>query len=256
MNALVVASVVFACLLGGTALGMILRRLLPADHLSQEAKDVIKLGTGLIATMAALVLGLLTASAKSSFDGQASAVKQTAAELIMLDRTLARYGPEAAPLRAELRAGIEERVRAIWPADRSAPAQLEPKSKPFAERFIGELRKLAPASDEQREAQAQAVKIADQILQTRWLLFTQAASSAIPLPFLVVVVLWLTVIFGSFAILAAPNPTVAVALGLSALSVSGALFLILEMDSPFEGLLRISPAPLEYALKEMGKPAS
>jgi hypothetical protein len=253
MTSLETAAMVFACLAGGAGLGMAVRRRLPAEHLTSEAKDVVKLGTGLIGTMAALLLGLLTASAKTSFDAENSAVKQTAAQLLSLDRALAQYGPEATPLRTQLHTLVEERVATIWPADAPARPDMQPRSTSLAEEFLARLRQLSPTGPAQRDAQATALKLTEQILEARFLVFTQAAGSAIPIPFLVVVVFWLTLVFGSFAILSPPNATVAVVLLLSALSVSGALFLVMEMDTPFEGLLRISPAPLQYALARMGQ---
>src|SRR6266481_279601 len=86
--------IVFACVFAGALLGISLRRLVPKHHLSEDSKDVVKLGMGLIATMAALVLALLIASAKSSHDTQSTEVTEMSADFILLDRTLARYGPE------------------------------------------------------------------------------------------------------------------------------------------------------------------
>jgi hypothetical protein len=98
-----VGGIVFACTFGGALVGMLLRATLPVHHLSSDSKDVVKLGTGLIATLSALVLGLLIASAKSSFDAQRTGFQQLSANLVMLDRALARYGPETKDAREALR---------------------------------------------------------------------------------------------------------------------------------------------------------
>lgn len=254
MSSLAVASIIFGCVFGGSLLGMLLRKVVPPAHLSQESKDVIKLGTGLIATMTALLLGLLTASAKGSFDAQSNEVKESATNIILLDRVLAHYGPDAAALRGQLRAVVEQRVQSIWPTDGAPRGPLETGAAPNqSEGLVDQIQALSPRDDAQRKLQAKALEIAAAIVRTRWLLFEQAASKSIPLPFLVVVVFWLTLIFTSFGLLGPPSPIVIAVLGFSALSVSGALFLILEMDRPFEGLVRISGDPMHYALAHLGQ---
>jgi hypothetical protein len=77
----------------------VLRRALPKHHLNKDSQDVVRLGVGLIATMAALVLGLLITAAKSSFDTQGTQINQITADIVLLDSLLARYGPEARPIR-------------------------------------------------------------------------------------------------------------------------------------------------------------
>lgn len=254
MSSLGVAAIIFGCVFGGSLLGMLLRTIVPASHLSQESKDVVKLGTGLIATMAALLLGLLTASAKGSFDAQTNEVKETATNIILLDRALAHYGPDAAVLRAQLQAVVAQKVESIWPTGTAPAKPLETAGAPnISEGIMEQLQALAPKDDAQRKLQAKAMELGAAIVRTRWLLFEQAASRSIPMPFLIVVVFWLTVVFTSFGLLGPPNPMVITMLALSALSVSGALFLILEMDRPFEGLLRISGDPMHYALAHMGQ---
>jgi hypothetical protein len=254
VSSLGVAAIIFACVFGGALLGMLIRKIVPTDHLSQESKDVVKLGTGLIATMAALLLGLLTASAKGSFDAQTNEVKETATNIILLDRVLSQYGPDAAGLRRELRAVVAQKVESIWPTDSAPVEPLETTGAPdLSEQITEQLQSLAPKDEAQRKLQAKAIDLAAAIVRTRWLLFAQAASRSIPMPFLIVVVSWLTVVFISFGILGPPYPIVITVLAFSALSVSGALFLILEMDRPFEGLLRISGDPMHYALAHMGQ---
>jgi len=245
--------IAFACVFGGALFGMFLRRFIPERHLSDESKDVIKLGMGLIATMAALVLGLVITTAKGSYDTQDAAVKHTAAKLMLLDRVLANYGPETKQTRDLLRQTVADRVAAIWPEDRSQHARVDAREAVSAvqEMTAGILR-LSPQNDVQRLLQQQALKIGSEIAETRWFVLGGLGSS-VPFPFLAVVVFWLTIIFGSFGIFAPHNATVVVVLLLCALSVAGSIFLTLEMDQPYEGLIKISSNPLRYALSHLGQ---
>ena len=248
-----IALIVFACVFGGALLGMFLRVVTPEHHLNQDSKDVIKLGMGLIATMAALVLGLVIATAKSSYDAQDAAVKHSAAKVLLLDRVLANYGPETKETRDLLRRTVADRLDAIWPEDRSQPARLDaPEAASTAKGIEAWILQLSPQNDAQRWLQSRALQIGSDIMETRWLVLGGLGSS-VPLPFLVVVVFWLTIIFGSFGLFAPRNVTVVVVLFLCALSVAGSIFLILEMDQPFKGLMKISSAPLRYTLSQLGQ---
>jgi hypothetical protein len=248
-----IALIVFGCGFGGALLGMVLRGLIPEHHLSEDTKDVIKLGMGLIATMTALVLGLMIASAKSSYDTQDEAVKHTAAKVLLLDRMLSNYGPETTEARELLRRTVASRLEAIWPEDRSQRARLDAPEAALTHRGIeARILQLSPQSDAQRWLQTQALRVSRDIMETRWLVLGSLGSS-IPVQFLVVVVFWLMIIFGSFGLFAPRNATVVAVLFLCALSVAGSIFLILEMDQPFEGLMKISSAPLRYTLSHLGQ---
>jgi hypothetical protein len=250
MSSMAISWIVFGVVFGGAILGMLLRALLPEHHLSQESKDVVKVGMGLIGTIAALVLGLLVASAKSSFDAQRSGLVQLSANLILLDRILAHYGPEAKGAREQLKENVSGMLKQMWPQERDGSDQGEPTSR--SESLYEQIQDLSPKTDSQRTIQNTALSTAVQIGQARWLLFAQKTSS-VPTPFLVVLVFWLAVIFASFSMFARPNTTVVVALLLAALSVSGAIFLILELDHPFDGLIQLSSDPLQRALAQMGR---
>ncbi len=126
MHATIVGIIVFTCTFGGALLGMWLRTALPEHHLDAESRDTVKVGIGLIATMTALVLGLVTASAKSSFDDVDTAVKQTAIQVLALDRVLARYGSETGEIRKGLQRLVGARIDMIWPQGSSKPADLDP----------------------------------------------------------------------------------------------------------------------------------
>jgi hypothetical protein len=229
---------------------MLLRKVLPDDHLSSDSKDVVKLGVGLIGTMAALVLSLLISSAKGSYDTQSAEVVQLSTEVILLDRVLAHYGPEAREPRELLRRTVARVIEQIWPERSAAPSSPTPSRG--MEAFYDKIQALSPQNDAQRALQAQALTISISVGKTRWLLAEQTARS-IPMPFLVVLVCWLAFIFVSFGLFARPNTTVIVALFICALSFSSAIFLILELDQPFEGLIQISSAPMREALGRLGQ---
>ncbi len=248
MSAIGIGLIVLVCVFGGSILGMVLHTILPEQHLSADSKDVIKLGMGLIATMSALVLALLTNSAKGSFDTQRNELTQMSANIILLDRVLAHYGPETKDARDLLKGTVNNMINRMWPQEGSGP-QLQPVA---AEAFYDKIQALSPQNDVQRQLQAQAVKISVDIGQSRWLLFEQGGRS-IPMPFLVLLIFWVTVIFLSFGLFAPRNATVIVTLFLCALSLSGAIYLILELDHPFGGLVQISSAPLRSALSQIDK---
>jgi hypothetical protein len=229
---------------------MLLRAVLPDHHLSPASQDLIKLGTGLVATMAALVLGLLIASAKSSYDRLSDDLTQIAAKLIVLDRMMAHYGPEAQGPRELLRRSVARALKRTWPEEVTRFRRLEPVTE--FEDLYDKIHELSPQDDAQRLCQAQALQLSSDLAQTRWLLVEQSGSS-IPAPFVVLLTFWVVVIFVSFGLFAPSNLTVITTLLICALSVSGAIFLILELDQPFAGLIQIPSAPLRDALGHLGK---
>jgi len=242
---------VFACLFGAGLLGLRLRGMLPENHLSSETKDAVKFGMGLVATMAALVLGLLVASTKGSYDAQKSEVAQMAAKIVFLDRVLANYGSESAESRDLLRRSVGSTIDHMWPDKKSSqPAQLDP-SVSSGEAFFNLIQKLSPQNDVQRSLKSQAAQIATDLGQMRWLLFEQTETS-ISVTMLIVLISWLAIIFMSAGLFAPANATVIIALMLAALSVSGAIFLILELDMPFDGVIQISQKPMYNALAHLG----
>jgi hypothetical protein len=254
MSPLTISCIVFACIFGGTLLGLVLRALLPQEHMSAETRDLIKLGMGLIGTMTALVLGLLIASAKSSFDTQRNGLAQLSGNVIFLDRALAHYGPEAKDAREMIRASVVDTLQRTWPQENPESGRTEAKSGTEGryEGLYEKIQELAPKTDSQRAFQAQAIKTAMDIGQARWLLFAQKGSS-IPTPFLVVMVSWIALLFASFSLFAPRNATVFVTLLVCALAISSAVFLILELDQPFGGIIQISSGPLRNALMQLGR---
>ncbi len=248
MSPLLMSVIVFACVLGGAFLGIFLRNTLPKRHLSEATKDVVKLGTGLIGTITGLVLGLLIASANSTFETQSSQVQQMTANIVVLDQTLAQYGPEAASVRNLMRRAVILMADRLWRENSSSSGQLAPfEASAAALSLFDELLKLSPQNERQRSLQARAITTLQEIGKTRLLLFAEAGA-AIPVPFLVVLIFWLAIIFASFSLFADNNATTVVALCIFALSASAAIFLILELGQPFTGLMAISSEPLRNAL--------
>ena len=251
MNSTIEGLIVFACLFGAGLLGMCIRAALPEHHLTTDTKDAVRIGMGLVATMAALVLGLLVASTKGAYDTQKGEVSQMAAKIVFLDRVLANYGSESAESRDLLRRSVGSAINHIWPDKKlSHAAELDP-SESSGEVFFNSIQKLSPQDDVQRSLKSQAAQIAMDLGQMRWLLFEQTETS-ISLPMLIVLISWLAIIFMSAVLFAPPNATVIVAVMLAALSVAGAIFLILELDMPFDGVIQISPAPMHNALNHLG----
>jgi hypothetical protein len=245
--------IVFACVFGAAMLGLLIGNALPAHHLSQESKDVVKLGTALIATMAALVLSLLISSAKQSFDRMNGELVENAARAILLDRVLADYGPETTEARDLLKRSYAAGIELLFPRDKTQTAQEDtPEAVVRMESLRATLWELSPHNDAQRGLRAQGVEIASAMSSTRWLLLLQK-DEPLPITLLIVLVCWLAVIFATFGLFAPRNATVVGALFVCALSVSGAILLILEMNGPFTGVMKVSSAPLLDALANLGR---
>ena len=246
MTALTLSALIFLSTLGGIFLGALLRRALPKHHLDEHAKDVVRLGAALIATIAALVLGLLIAAAKSSFDTQSTQLKHITADLILLDNILAQYGQEARPIREQMRSTIGPFADRLW-HEKELGTNGPFEREGAAERMYLEIQKLSPQDHLQRSLQSRAVQISNDLAQVRFLLFTES-ENLMPRSFVAVLAFWLVIIFASFSLFSPLNVTVSAALSVFALSAASAIYFILELSQPFTGLLRLSSAPLRNAL--------
>jgi len=247
MTALSVASLAFGCIMAGALIGLALGSRLPKHHVTSDTKDVVRLSMAMVATLTALVLGLVTASAKSAFDGEDAAIKTTAASVLSLDRMLADYGPQTGPLRKQIRGALLQRLALTSSGDSDVSAANEAAGAPPSELIVRQVLALTPQTDAQQWYKARALELSNEILQSRWVVFGSIASSVPPM-FLVVIICWLSVLFGSFGLYAPRNATVIGALLICGLSVSASIFLILEMNTPFSGVMRVSSAPMQYAL--------
>ncbi len=250
MSAITVSLIIFGFVFGGALVGLLLRAVLPEHHLSKDTQDIVKLGMGLVGTMSALVLGLLVASAKGSYDAQSAEVTQLSANIALLDRGLALYGPEAKETRELLRLAVIRALSQLWSNDdHASPAA---PSASGGEILYEKIHGLSPQNDSQRAIKSQALSIMVDIAKTRWLMYEQAMTS-VSKPLLIVLVLWLTATFISFGLYAPFNGMVVSSLFVAALSVSCAIFLILEMYTPYSGLVQISSTPLRAAIAQLGK---
>jgi hypothetical protein len=246
MSPLLTSLIAFLCIFGGTFLGILLRTKLPGQHLSGDTKDIVRQGTGLIATLASLVLGLLIASANGKFEAQSSQVEQLTANVVLLDGTLKLYGPETAPVRAQLRREVAVMAGRIWYESNSGKTKtFEPADAGIS--LYSEILKLSPQTEAQRFLQARALDAINDAGKTRLLLFTSGAGS-IPTPFLIVLISWLTLIFASISLFAESNARAIAILCIFSLSATASIFLILELSQPFTGLMMISDEPLRNAL--------
>jgi hypothetical protein len=251
MSSTAVGLIAFAFIFGGALLGMFLREIMPQSNLTDESKDSVKLGMGLVATMCALVLGLLIASAKTYYDTQNSELTEMSAKVVLLDRMLAHYGPETNESRAFLRSVVERSIDRLWKRGGAPGSHLDPaavSSEALSEKTLA----LSPKDERQRSIQTQAVTLEISLAQTRWLMFEQS-STQVPKPLMVTLIFWLTIIFMGWGIFAPRNAMVVATWFVSALSVSGAIFLILEMYTPYAGLILVSSDPLRAALAHLGQ---
>ena len=250
MSPIATSLLVFVCVFGGALFGMFLRSRLPEHHLSAESQRVVSLGAGIIGTMAALVLGLLVASAKGSYDAQSDEMMDFSSRIVLLDRVLAHYGPEAKDARDLLRDVVARMVDRMW-VERSGYSESK-RIVTGGQVMYDKIQELSPRDEAQRLIKTQALNLVLALSQTRWLMFEQRGRS-ISVPLLMMLVFWLTINFVSFGLFAPRNGTVITTLLLCAVAVSGAIFLILEMYEPYTGLIHISSAPVRSALEQLGR---
>jgi hypothetical protein len=241
----------FVAILIGAAIGMGLRRALPTQWLEGGAKEAIRLGAGFLSTLAALVIGLMIASAKNSYDSQDSNIRQLGTNAVLLDQMLTKYGPDAKAARTLLREIIPSATARIW-RENTAGKRHDATFvvSEMAERFYRAVESLNPGNAEQTSLKSRIIQITTDMGRTRLLVFTQA-DDAIPLPFFIVLVFWLAVIFASFSLFAEPGLIAVASTLVFALSVSSALFLIVDLSHPFQGLMQISNHHLQMVLPKI-----
>jgi hypothetical protein len=253
MSSTTIGLVSVGCIFGGTLAGLKLQRVLPVHHLSKESHEIVKLGAGMIATLTALVLGLLVSSAKNSFDAMNAGIVNGGANIILLDRVLAHYGPEAKATRLQLQRAVADGIEEIWPSHPTGVSGLAVFERVSEMEMVqDQLRELEPQSAAQRQLLAQAQLLAGNLSQTRWLLVEQSQNQ-VPVPLLVVLLCWIVLLFITFGLFAPRNATVITVLFVCACSVSAAIFLVVEMNRPLEGLIKLSDAPLLKALEILGR---
>ena len=237
----------FVSIVAGIVLGMTLRARLPAPKLGHDTKEVIRLGAGLLATLAAVVISLMIASAKSSYDTQDAHFRQLAAYIVETDQLLAQYGPEATPVRKLMRQSVPAAMDRIWNEKATASQNTAFTVNSLAEQLYNAIEALSPGNDAQRLLKPRIVQASSDIARTRLLIFADG-DKPILTPFLLILIVWLTVIFTSFGMFVEPGAVAWIALLVFALSVSSALFLVADLSQPFAGLMQISKEQLRHTL--------
>jgi len=252
MNSAMTSLLIFLALVAAVLLGHRVRRYVPDHHLSADSKDAVKLAVGLVATMTALLLGLLVSSAKSAYDAQRSEVIQMAAKITFLDRALIAYGPEASEVREALRAAVWESVHTMWPDEAGVRLPTLSSAPSSGVALLAAMQRLSPRDETQRILKAQIMTEAMDLGEIRMLLLAQMVPS-IPRPLLIAVAFWLVVTFLIFSLLAPPNATTMLSLMIAAVSVAAAVFLILELDQPLGGLIRVPGESMFDAMNQLAK---
>ena len=254
MSPTIIGGLTLACVYGGALVGVFAGPFLPKPHLNAESRDAIKISIAMVGTVTALVLGLLIASAKTSFVLKQTELKEAATKIILLDQTLREYHAPDDGLRVFLRRSLLSRFHQLWSdagMEKLVPSALSERNS--LEEFQERLLALAPGTDAQRWLKEKALDIASDMQAMRWRAVEQSGTE-VQWPFLVVLLFWLVMIFVSFGIFAPRNASVLAALFVSSLSVAGALYLFLDLDQPYSGPIRISGGPLLMALEEIKKP--
>lgn len=253
MTSLLIAAVVFGCVFGGAVTGVLLQGKLPQDHRDGPSKEAVQLVMGLIATMAALVLSLLIASTHTFYTTQQEEVQKLAVDIVLLDEALSRYGPETQTTRQVLRRDIAKALHAISPDEGVGSASVRPAGAPEGTKPLFEqVQDLRPSTPPQQFDQAKALDLMAKIAATRLLIHEQT-SNAVPLLLVVVLISWLTFLFLGFGLFARPNATVFAAMLFGAFSVAAAIFLILDMNHPYSGLIHVDTKPIRSAFDQINR---
>jgi hypothetical protein len=249
--AVVVAVIVFA----GGALGLILQRVLPQSFTTGGARDMIGAVVGLLTLLSALTLGLLIWTGYGVYAGQNTAIQTLAVKVLQLDLALGDYGPEAKDARLQLREAVGKAIDEVWNADQSdanfAANNFAAAVRGFRERQRA-LNALHPTGDTQTQALAAAKAAVESIAQSR-LQMSFALTAPVSYPLILTVVAWATAIFCGFGLTSKGHAMSVVAVFVGACAAASAVLMILDLSSPYSGVFRASPAPLEQVLAVMGK---
>jgi len=260
------AAVVLIILFGSSAIGLFIRPLLSERHRSREVVEFVQLVVAMLTTFAALVLGLLTSSVKASFDAVGNDIKGLATQLIQLDRSLREWGTETQPTRELLRTYTAAVIATTWtreqkPLGNYYPTQVltgagssleSPTLGDMLTRIELDVRQLEPHDAMHRRLLTTCIAQFERLMETRWKLVEETPNS-ISGPFYVVLVFWLVIVFGSFGLTAPRNALSYTAIGLGGVSITSAMFVILELDTPFSGLFTVSSQPLRDALAHLSQ---
>jgi hypothetical protein len=240
----------FVAIVAGMVLGMILRRQIPVVYLREDSKEVILRGAGFLTTLAAVLISLMIASAKTSYDTQDSHFRTLAAYLVETDQLLVQYGPEATEVRILMRQSVPAAVDRIWREKQQATQNSAFTAASLAEQLNGAIEALTPTSDAQRAIKQRLEAAGAEIARTRLLMYADG-DKPILTPFLLILIFWLAVIFASYSLFVEPGRLMIAALLVSAMSVSSALFLVADLSQPFVGLMQLPKEQLEHTLQPL-----
>lgn len=249
MNHFTIGLISFAGIFGGALIGFYGSRRLPPHHRSAETQTAVTVSVAVIGTLAALVLGLMITAANSSFTKRSEEVRELSLQLIRMDRNLSRYGPEADDVRAKLRDWATAKMQQLF-RDKGKVAPSSDQTIEMLEGVQDALMDLKPKDERQEHLRTLCVTLSSTMIQARWALETHAGHS-IPLPFLVLLIFWLAIVFASFGLFAPSNPTTMTALFLCALAVAGGIFLIEDLDNPSGGFVRLPADSMQRAVAEI-----
>ncbi|MCX7306525.1 MAG: hypothetical protein NTZ72_00635 [Afipia sp.] len=256
LNSAQIAFFVLCAVFGSAMLGMRISRRLPEHHLSAEAKATVSVSIAVVGTMTALVIGFLISNASTAFTARNATVSLLSSNIGQLDALLRRYGPETEPIREELRRFTAMKFEDLFVDDPEGKHKVEnPATDKVFDGVEDRIVTLKLADDRQKWLSGEALRVAARIREARSLIVQQNVHY-LPLPFVVVVVLWLIVVYGSFGLCAPRSATTVVALFLSVFAVAMAFKLLLDLDNPFDrGIrltpIRISPEPLRHILERI-----
>src|SRR6266404_2749133 len=243
----------FVAMFGGALIGLFTAPALPGHHLSSESASVVKLSAAIVVSLTSLVLALMLSSANSSFSVNAGIVKKLSSDLIHLDHILRTYGPETNEARANLRAYATKKNEELFPAS-EVPSTSNRETADLLDVLLDAILSLSPADQRHTALISQALTLTNNIYDERWLLWANPGTT-VPVQFLFVLIFWLFLTFLSFGLFAPVNLTVVTSFALSALAVTGAILMILELGDPMHhSWLQVSSEPMRRALLEIGRP--
>jgi hypothetical protein len=246
---IIIGAISFAAIFGGVLIGRHAARRLPGHHLNSETQSAVTVSVAVIGTLSALVLGLMISAANSSFSARTDKVRELSLQLIRIERNLRRYGPEADDVRAKLRAWATAKTQQLFP-EKGQPSPPSQTTIVMLESVQDALLVLTPKDERQTYLRNLCVTLSSNLIQARWSLETRSGYS-IPVPFLVLLVFWLAIVFASFGLFAPANITAMIALLLCSVAVSGGIVLIEELDNPTSGLIQIPSDSMRKALLEI-----
>jgi hypothetical protein len=250
LNPLIISLIAFLIILAGGFVGIAARQRLPKHLLTDETKNFVSVSMAVVATLSALVLGLLISNANASFTTVGGQVTALSAQILRLDHMLRRYGPETAQARELLRQYAERKTDDLFPRNPANVNLSEQSTYELLQRLEDSVLVLKTGNSRDQWWQGQAMTLAGKIGEIRWLL-AQEVGQETPKAFLALLVFWLALLFTSFGLFAPRNLTAVVTLTLCAIAVAGAIGMILELQECFGGLTHVSAQPMRQAVAEL-----